>query len=167
MPKVSKLLDEKVVETAIMELKKLGKSAPISRKLQAVISANKHGITEVAKIYDISRTTLTEWIKHVKNSTIERLKAPPERRRKQKLTEQQKRQVQEWITSNPNITIRELRIEIERKLGVVLGKSTVHRVIKNLSFSYITPRPKHYKQDRALVEEFKKKSSQTKIDADS
>jgi transposase len=158
MPKVSKLLDERVVETAIMELKKLGKCAPISRKLQAVISANKHGITEVAKIYDVSRTTLTEWIKHVKYSTIERLQAPPERKRKSKLNEQQRKQIKEWITGNPNITIRELKIEIERKLGVILGKSTVHRVIKNLSFSYITPRPKHYKQNEALAEEFKKKS---------
>lgn len=158
MPKVSKLLDEQVVATAVMELKKLGKCAPISRKLQAVISANKHGITEVAKIYDISRTTLTKWIKHVKCSAIERLQAPPERRRKQKLTEQQRQQIKEWIANNPNITIRELKVEIEHKLGVVLGKSTVHRVIKNLSFSYITPRPKHYKQDETLAEEFKKKS---------
>ena len=38
-------------------------------------------------------------------------------------------------------------------------KSTVHRIMKKLDFSYITPRPKHYKQDPNDASEFKKKST--------
>ena len=65
MTRVSKLLDEQVVNFAKAALKKIGKNALLARKLEAVIAAGNHGITVVAKVYDISRTTLTEWIKHV------------------------------------------------------------------------------------------------------
>ena len=41
----SKLLDDVVVEKAKIALKKIGKSALCARKLEAVISAKKHGIT--------------------------------------------------------------------------------------------------------------------------
>ena len=57
----SKLLDDVVVEKAKIALKKIGKSALCARKLEAVISAKKHGITQVAKVYGITRTTLTSW----------------------------------------------------------------------------------------------------------
>ena len=37
-----------------------------------------------------------------------------------------------------------------------VGKSTVHREMQKMKFSYITPRPVHYKQDKEKQEEFKK-----------
>lgn len=55
----SKLLDDVVVEKAKRALKRLGKATRCARKLEAVIAARKHGITEVAKTYGITRTTLT------------------------------------------------------------------------------------------------------------
>ena len=70
MSKISKILDTSVVEAAEQALKKLGKHGYVSKKLNAVIAASKHNITEVAKIYDISRTTLTSWIKHIKDSRL-------------------------------------------------------------------------------------------------
>jgi len=159
MTRSSGLLDEKVVLIAKQELKRLGKYAYVGKKLQAVIAASEHGITEVAKIYNISRTTLTEWIKYVKKGAIDKLQAPPERKKKSKLSDAHKLQIQEWMTNNPNTTIKELMIQIEEKLSITLSHSTTHRVMKSLNFSYITPRPKHYKQNPELAQEFKKKSS--------
>ncbi len=97
MTSTTKLLDQVVVEKAKMALQKIGKSALCARKLEAVISAKKHGITQVAKVCDITRTTLTSWIKLIKNDKIERLNAPPERKRKSKLNEDQRKQILEWI----------------------------------------------------------------------
>ena len=159
MTNKSKLLDSAVVEIATRELKKLGSYGYVSKKLQAVIAASKHGITEVAKVYDISRVTLTAWIKHIKAKEIERLSAPEERRKPNKLKSYQIEEIMAWVESEPNITIEALRIRIEKEQGVVLGKSTVHRIMKKLNFSYITPRPKHYKQDPNHASEFKKKST--------
>lgn len=155
----SALLNKSVVAFAEAELKKMGQYAYVGRKLQAVIAASKHGITDVAKIYDISRTTLTEWIRRLGQENIDKLKAPEERKRKSRLDQKQKDQIKEWIAANPNITIKELRIIIKDRFSIDISKSTVHRTMRMLSFSYQTPRPKHYKQDHAIVEEFKKKST--------
>jgi transposase len=63
-------------------LKKLGKEVLIARKLEAIIAACKYGITEVAKVYDITRTTLLFWVKNFQSTKLENLKAPPNRHRK-------------------------------------------------------------------------------------
>jgi transposase len=157
MASSSKLLDEAVVEKAKKALQKIGKSALCARKLEAVISAKKHGITQVAKVYDVTRTTLTSWIKHIKNDKIERLSAPPERKKKSKLNDDQRKQILEWIKDNSQLTINATRIKIEQVFAVSLSKSTVHREIHKLGYSYINPRPKHFKQDQTKVSEFKKK----------
>lgn len=61
-----------------------------------------------------------------------------------------------WIQGNPNITIKELRLQIQSELGKEVSKSTAHNLIKELGFAYITPRPRHHKQDKLAQSEFKK-----------
>lgn len=159
MSKLSKLLDKEVVKSAEEALKKLGPYGYISKKLNAVIAASKHNITEVAKVYDISRTTLTSWIRHIKNSNLDKLQAPKERCKRPKLNREQLQEIKQWIELDPNITINALKVRIEEEHKVIVSKSTVHKAMKELNFSYITPRPRHYKQDTIRVEEFKKKST--------
>ena len=57
------------------------------------------------------------------------------------------------------ITINQLRQMILENLNVKLSNATAHRIMQRLEFSYITPRPRHHKQDQNLRDEFKKKSS--------
>lgn len=40
--------------------------------------------------------------------------------------------------------------------SIEVSKSTAHRLMQKLGFSYITPRPVHNKQDKNKQEEFKK-----------
>ena len=82
MPSTSKLLDDSVVLKAREGLKELGKSALISRKLQAIISAKTHGISKVATIYNITNKTLTFWIKSLKNGSLSDLSAKAKATRK-------------------------------------------------------------------------------------
>lgn len=154
----SKLLDEKVVESAKEMLKKVRNNAYVAKKLNALIAAKKHSITAVAKICCISRKALTAWIKHLKFGREEKLFAPPQRRRKTILNQSQREQVEVWIEENPNITIKEMKIRIQEKFGLNISKSTVHRNMQRMKFSYITPRPVHNGQDKSKQEEFKKKS---------
>ncbi len=80
----SKLLDEKVVNLAKEMLKKVRNNAYVSKKLQAVIAGKESSISAVARICKISRTALTEWIKHLKFGREERLFAPsPAAKKKQ------------------------------------------------------------------------------------
>jgi transposase len=67
--------------------------------------------------------------------------------------------LKQWVEKDGNITAKELVIKIEENLKVRISMSSVYRVLKKLRFSYITPRPKHYKQNSSSHEEFKKKSS--------
>jgi transposase len=158
MPKTSKFLDSAVVSRAKQELGKLGPYGYVSKKLLAVIAASEHGIGEVAKIYGVSRNTITEWIKHIKNLNLEKLKAPKERCKPHKLNKERMLEVKAWIVSNSSITSRALMIRIKEVYDIDVSITTAYRIIKRLNYSYITPRPTHYKQNKDRVEEFKKKS---------
>ena len=48
---------------------------------------------------------------------------------------------------------------IEKDLAILAGIATIYRLMRQLGFSYITPRKSHYKQNQKQAEEFKKKSS--------
>jgi hypothetical protein len=158
MAKSSKLLDQDVVRIAKKELKKLGHYGYVSKKLQVVIAASDHGIRDVARIYNVSRNSITSWVKAIKKMDIESLKAPKSRKRKQILNNELMNIVKDWIMKNPTIITKELREKIAKEFNIELSLSTSYRVIKRLNFSYITPRPKHYKKDEKLGIEFKKKS---------
>ena len=158
MTKSSNLLDQKVVRIAKEELKKLGHYGYVSKKLQAVIAASENGIKDVARIYNVSRNSITSWIKSIKKMDIESLKAPKTRKRKQILNNELMNIVKDWIIENPNIIAKELRDRVAKEFNIGLSLSTAYRAIKRLNFSYISPRPRHYKKDEKLGKEFKKKS---------
>ena len=138
MASSSKLLTEQVVEEAKYQLRKIGKAALISRKLEAVIAAKTHGISQVAKIYDITRTTLTSWIKHIQNGSIERLNAPAERKRKNKLNDMQRGQILEWMNTpwvKTHGIIVDLKVECNLRLPHVFLPLLLN-VISNHFFIY-------------------------------
>ncbi len=159
MSGVSKLVTEEVVISAKEKLKQIGKAGYLATKLQAVIATKEHGIQKVAEVFGVSRVSLTNWIKHVKNNQTNRLVLAVGRGRRSKLSQKQKETIQSWISDNHQITIDQVKQKIASSFGVELGRSTVHRIMKSLDFSYITPRPQHNKQNTSLHEEFKKKSS--------
>lgn len=156
MSGVSRILTDEIVKRAQARLKQLGKDRYASAKLQAVVSAKEHGITKVAEVFNISRTTLFSWINIVKQDNLEELQISPGRGRKPILTEEQIETVRGWIEGNSQLTIDQVKARIFDELDTVISRSTTHRIIKSQSFSYITPRPKHYKQEVHEQEIFKK-----------
>ena len=156
MAQISKLLNNDVVSKAEMALKNLGKYGVLASRLQIIIAAKKHGITDVCRIHNISRTTLTDWIKRLKVGGIDALANKPKAPRS--LLTGHEGTIALWVEENHNITIRELIIKTQKELDIKVGQTAMRRIIKKLKLSYITPRPCHYKQDKTLHEEFKKKS---------
>jgi transposase len=156
---VSRLLEEEVVAFAKKELERLGKAGIIARKLQAIISAKEYGITHVSKVFGITRTTLTSWIKLLKNGSSLDLEPKPKRPRKSLLSRPQIEIMKGWIETNSGITLNQLRIRIQEEMSVIISKSAIHKIIRKQDFSYITPRPSHHKKDPTHNAEFKKKSS--------
>ena len=159
MARISVFLTDEVVLMATYGLKKLGRSGLVARKLQVIIAAKKHGITKTADFYAITKKTLIQWIKDLKQESIKSLEVQAGRGRKPLINEDQEAEIKKWISENCNITINQLRLMILDKMSISLSSATVYRVLKRLKFSYITPRPRHYKQDENLKNDFKKKSS--------
>ena len=157
MSRKSSYLNDELLESAQIELKKLGKNALIARKLEAIIAACRYGISLVAKIYGITRTTLLFWIKNFQSTKLENLKAPPSRRRKTILNDSDRAIIKKIIEENPQVTIDFLVQKTLELCGKKISKSSMHREIQKMRYSYITPRPQHYKQDKVKVEAFKKK----------
>ncbi len=151
------VLDEKTVANAKAALKQLGVKGFIANKLKAVISAKKHGICLTADVFNVNRKTLTSWIKEVKSGNIAGLEIQAGRGRKPKITKEHEAQIGSWLDQDPNITIDQMLQKIIKKFKVELSRATVHRAMQRISFSYIKPRPLHYKQDLQGHEEFKKK----------
>ena len=156
MAQVSKLLSEAVVVSAEVGLKKLGKSGIVASRLQIILAAWRHGITDVCRIHDISRTTLTDWIKRLKSGGIDDLKNKP--KKPQSPLYIHENTICTWIEENPNITVKELLIKTKDILGISVGQTAMRRVMQKLKFAYITSRPSHHKKDESSHEEFKKKS---------
>lgn len=158
MPGITKLVDEVTFNKAQKELQLLGNYSKVSVKLKAIIAAKEHGIAEVSRIFGITRATLTSWIKTLRDGSADHLLVQPGRGPKSKLNSSQMSTVAEWIKNNPSITIAKVKAQIYKKFNIEFSIASTHRIMKDLSFSYITPRPKHYKQDQSTHEEFKKKS---------
>ena len=159
MSGISKLIDDSLYERAKEALKLRAASGDVSHKLQAIKSAKEHGISRVAAIFDITRKTLTSWITKFSRYGIDGLKIQKGRGRKAKLSGLELERIKTIIEHNPNITIKILRIKIVELFDKELSVGAIHNLLTKLKFSYITPRPSHYKQDKSLSSDFKKKST--------
>ncbi len=157
MARISKLLSEDIASLAELGLKKLGKYGCVAARLQIILAASKHSITEVCKIHGISRTTLTDWIKRLRTGEVDALMNKSKASRSP-LT-QHESTIKLWIEGDPNLTVRELLIRVKDELGVTISQTAMRRVIQKLQFAYITPRPRHHKQTPESHAEFKKKSN--------
>ena len=158
MSGVSKLLDEELQKRARQELKSLGSKGEVAIKLKAIIAVKDHGVSHVAKIFNITRATLTNWVKAFKKSNSLALVAKKKNPKKSKVNNEQMQIIESWMVDNSSMTIRQLRQRIYEEFAVDLSISTAHRIMQRLEFSFITPRPRHYKQNPQLQVEFKKKS---------
>ena len=159
MTRKSKLLTDEVANFAKGALAKIGGNTSIAIKLKAVISAYEHGITDVAKIFGVTKTTLISWIKYVKNEKVDLLEVAEGRGRKSVIDDYHREIIKKWLLKDSQLTIDQIRQKLIDECDITPGRSSVHRAIKLLDFSYITPRPKHYKQPENSLEEAKKKSS--------
>lgn len=164
MTRRTKAVDDDLVALCHAELKKQGIRGENGRRLQAIISAKEHGIKAVAEIYNISRETLMRWIRKFKDGGSSSFSVAEGRGRASKLSKAQKLEIKDYIEkAGAQLSSKKLQDYIKEKFEISLSKSTSHRLLQSLGFSYITPRPTHYKKDPLKQEEFKKKSGSAGI----
>lgn len=162
MARVSKLVDKEVLEKASKGLKDLGNYGKLSIKLKAVIACGDNSITQVSKIFNISRFTLNEWIKSVKIGGVSDLCLKPGRGRDAIVPESYHQEIKDWLLKDSQLTTDNVMAMIKNKFDLNIGRTATYNLIKKLGLSYITPRPSHYKKDESLHDTFKKTSKKVK-----
>ena len=158
MAGISKAISDELYHKCTSALKVQGKSGKVANKLQAIISAKEHNITEVARIFGITRATLFKWIKNFESQSIDGLIIKNGRGRKRILDKSKESIVKEIIENNPNITARALKQVISKQLSITISIASSYRLMHRLGFNYITPRKQHYKQKIQDIPAFKKTS---------
>lgn len=151
---VKTLISESTYLLATRGLKKLKNEGTVYKKLQAVKMAYEHGIKASSEFLGIFPVSIRNWAKLINDNKMEELKIGSKHKEGIKIKTIHKVSIREWLLSNPNMTINEIKHKLAGECKLVVSKSTVHRCMKEDNFSYITGRPVHYKQNKTSVEEF-------------
>ncbi len=163
MTSYTKLIDDTLFNNAVKELNNINKYAKIALRLQSIISSKKNNISQTAKFLGFDRTVVAKWIKRFRDHGIDGLEDRKGRGRKSIFTKEINDELQKILESkSSNITLKKIKLEIEKKFNISPSKSAIHNHVKSLGYSHITARPVHYKQDKEKLEEFKKNSNQNK-----
>ncbi len=120
-------------DTKDKSLKHLRKKSYNSKgliKYKLVVSAFNTGIHKTSKSFNVSRTTLKNWGKKI-NQNIDITKVLPGRGRKSILNNTTHKEfISDTLKENPNLTLRELIIELKQKLNLDISKSSLQRYLK-------------------------------------
>ena len=155
MARIEALNNDTLFEESGRVLKEIPFSK-VSIKLKAILALKNNNITKVCDVFSISRNTIKRWVVNFDLYGVEGLIPRKRKSRDPKLSDIQKKEVKLWIEGNPNLTLKELKLRIQQEFFVNITQVGIWKNLKQMKFSYITPRKKHYKQDKAELEEFKK-----------
>jgi len=152
------------------ELRRLAKTAEDADQARRLLSlaAVRDGMSReaAAEIGAMDRQTLRDWVHRFNERGPEGLinaKAPgPE----PKLSAEQKQELKGIVEAGPDLdkdgVVRWRCIDLKRVLkarfDVELDEVSIGRVLKELGFAHVSPRPKHPEQDPQAIEAFKKTS---------
>jgi transposase len=121
---------------------------------------------DAAKVGGMDRQTLRDWVHRFNAAGPEGVRNRAGAGRPRRLTEVQMRELAEIVETGPDpVTdgvVRWRRIDlkrvIEERFGVIYSERAVSDLLGRLSFSYISARPQHPRQDQHVLEGFKKTS---------
>lgn len=158
MPKT--IIDETVYNNAKKALLKLKFYGTTANKLKAVISAYDNGIKKVSEVFNVDPSSIHRWAKQIRSNDLNSLINSSKHQDGIKLKKHHKEKIRKWLEGNSHITIQWVQEKLKKQFDLNVSRSTVHRAMKSVGFSYITPRRQHYKQDEVEVDEFKKNSQE-------
>ena len=122
--------------------------------------------TDAASVGGMDRQTLRDWVHRFNEEGPDGLIDRFHPRRRRRLDDAQMRELAEIVETGPDPATdgvtRWRRVDLQRVIeehfGVVYSERAITDLLKALSFSYISGRPKHPGQDERVIEAFKKTS---------
>ena len=151
---------------AVRRLARTAADAAQVRRLLA-IAAVYEGMSreDAARIGGMDRQTLRDWVHRFNSDGVDGLVNRPPPGNPRRLTPEQEAELAKVVEAGPGsaglgqlarwrcIDLKEL---IQERWGVVYHERTIGKLLDRLGFSHITTRPRHYRQDEAAMEAFKK-----------
>ena len=152
---------------ALRELAKRSRDPRQIRRLLA-LAAVYAGMSraDAAQVGGMDRQTLRDWAHRFNAEGPEGLRDRLRAGRPRQLAEAQMAELAEIVETGPDPAtdgvIRWRRVDLKRvieaRFGVVYSERTISDLLARLSFSYISGRPRHPRQDQRVLEGFKKTS---------
>ena len=153
---------------ALRQLAAKAKDASQARRLLALAAVCEgKSREEAARTGGMDRQTLRDWVHAFNGRGPEGLinrKAPGPR---PKLSAAQKDELARIVETGPDPekdgVVRwrcaDLKHLVKERWNIELGEVSIGRILKELGFSHISPRPRHPKQEEGVIEAFKKTST--------
>jgi len=142
--------------------------APVARRLLALaLVLEGYGRAEAAQSCGMDRQTLRDWVIRYNELGIAGLSDRPHGGgAAAKLSAEEKVQLSAWVRQGPDIAeegvvrwrLRDLRDRIMARFFVAMDERSVGRILKTLTFSHMSVRPRHPQADAAAQEAHKKTS---------
>ena len=141
-------------------------AAPVARRLLALaLVLEGHGRADAARSCGMDRQTLRDWVIRYNEHGIAGLSDLPKRGgAAPKLSVEEKAVLAAWVEQGPNLAedgvvrwrLCDLRERILARFFVVMDERSVGRILKTLTFSHISVRPRHPQADADAQEAHKK-----------
>ena len=153
-----------------VQLRRLAKASRDPRQVRRLLAlaAVYDGMSraEAAKVGGMDRQTLRDWAHRFNEEGADGLRNRSGAGRPRLLTPAQMSELSEIVETGPDpetdSVVRWRRIDlkrvIEERFGVIYQERTISDLLAALSFSHISARPQHPKQDERVIEAFKKTS---------
>ncbi len=137
----------------------------VRRLLALALVLEGHNRAQAAKTCGMDRQTLRDWVHRYNEQGIDGLSNRPHGGgASPKLSVEEKTQLAAWVRQGPDIAedgvvrwrLRDLRDRILARFFVPMDERSVGRILKTLTFSHISVRPRHPQADAAAQEAHKK-----------
>ena len=143
------------------------KDARQSRRLLA-LAAVYDGMcrSDAAKVGGMDRQTLRDWAHRFNDEGPDGLTNRKGAGRTRYLSDVQMKELGEIVETGPDPAVDgvvrwrriDLKRVIEERFGVVYSERTISNLLADLGFAHISARPQHPRQDKRIIEAFKKTS---------
>ena len=100
-----------------------------------LLSYQRLSINELMLIFGVSRKTIYNWLTRWEEQQIKGIYNQKGRGRKSKLNQEQKKQVQEWVKSEPK-SLKKVKLKINKEWQIDVSKETIKRIIKKLNMKW-------------------------------
>jgi transposase len=158
------LLTNDLVQLVNSDLKEI-KDSDVVVKLLAIKAAFDHKESEVATIFNVSRSTLLRWISNYKEYGIEGCKNKSRGHNPSKLNDEEKIKIKQWILTSKDRQGKQVHWTLQRLIKEILlvfnkeiTKTPLWLTLLSMNLSLKKPRPQHRNSDIKKREEFKKNS---------